>query len=297
MDMPVAPAGEADRGARAGLRSAPAGHEDPRLRPQLVRAPRRHRHDAARRGPRDRLPHRAAADAGGALVRRDRLPLLRRRPVRQTELHDAFPDKGSGSPSAPARTAPTDPPAQVFSDTLKWHAATWCSASPATGARPSSTGTSRSTRRRPAQRRLRHLHRRGHRRPGGTVTSNAEYYTLGHLARFVAAGRERGSPARRSAPPAGTAQSWTPRSATPTARPRSSCTTRTTTRARSPSPRAVSRSTTRCPAARSPRSSGKRAARRRPPAARPPRRLRSEARPGVDDDAVTHAGTGSTRQP
>ena len=30
--------------------------------------------------------------------------------------------RASGSPSARARTAPTDPPAQVFSDTLKWHA-------------------------------------------------------------------------------------------------------------------------------------------------------------------------------
>ena len=66
--------------------------------------------------------------------------------------------------------------------------------------------------------------------PAGTVTRNAEYYTLGHLARFVRPGAHR-SRARRSAPPAGTAPSWTPPSATPTARSCSSRTTRTTPRA------------------------------------------------------------------
>ena len=70
--------GEAGGRGRRGLRRRRPGHPDPRLRPQLVRAPRRHRLDPAGRGPRDRLPLPAAALTRGALVRRDRLPLLRR---------------------------------------------------------------------------------------------------------------------------------------------------------------------------------------------------------------------------
>ena len=112
---------------------------------------------------------------------------------RMTALHRALPaTRRSGSPSAPARTVRPTRRAQVFSDTLKWHA------------RNLTLGTTRNwaqsvvtwnlalrPRRWPAQRRLRHLHRRGHRQPDGTVTRNAEYYTLGHLARFVRPGRVR----------------------------------------------------------------------------------------------------------
>ena len=71
------PAGQADRRARAEAAPRAAQDQDPRLRPQLVDAPGRHQDDAAGRGPRDRVPDEAAADEGGALDRRHRVPLLR----------------------------------------------------------------------------------------------------------------------------------------------------------------------------------------------------------------------------
>jgi glucosylceramidase len=113
-------------------------------------------------------------------------------PSRQTELQRAFPGKGvwftecSGSHGAP------DPPAQVFSDTLKWHArnlvlgvtrnwgktvVNWNLAlDPAGG--PHNGGCDTCT----------GVVTVG---PGETVTNNAEYYTLGHLARFVRPGAVR----------------------------------------------------------------------------------------------------------
>src|SRR4029077_17899547 len=42
--------------------------------------------------------------------------------VRQTELHKAFPDKEIWFTECSGSHGPTDPAAQVFSDTLKWHA-------------------------------------------------------------------------------------------------------------------------------------------------------------------------------
>ena len=91
-----------------------------------------------------------------------------------------------------APTAPSDPPAQVFSDTLKWHArnltlgvprnwaqcvVTWNLALHADGARTTAAAT-------PAPGVVTV-------NPDGTVTRNAEYYTLGHLARFVKPGAVR----------------------------------------------------------------------------------------------------------
>jgi len=151
--------------------------------------------------------------------------------ARQTPLHNAFPDKEIWFTECSGSHGPTDPPAQVFSDTLKWHARnsrprchpelgpddgqleprprprpvarTTAAAAPAAACSPSA--------------------------PGQTVSRDAEYYTLGHLARFCPSGRdadrqhvvrhhglERADHGRRV-------------SATRTARPRSSCTTRTTT--------------------------------------------------------------------
>ena len=43
-------------------------------------------------------------------------------PSRQTDLHRAFPDKGIWFTECSGSHGPTDPPAQVFADTLKWHA-------------------------------------------------------------------------------------------------------------------------------------------------------------------------------
>jgi glucosylceramidase len=111
-------------------------------------------------------------------------------PSAMTALHDAHPDKGiyftecSGSQSAD--------PASTFSDTLKWHARNlvigatrnwaetvinWNAAldpdgGPHTGGCTGCTGVLTVA-------------------ADGTVTRNAEYYTLGHLARFVQPGAVR----------------------------------------------------------------------------------------------------------
>ena len=109
--------------------------------------------------------------------------------VRQTELHKAFPDKEVWFTECSGSHGPTDPPAQVFSDTLKWHArnlvlgvtrnwgqtvVNWNlaldpSGGPHNGGCDTCTGVLTVG-------------------PGQTVTRNAEYYTLGHLARFVQPG-------------------------------------------------------------------------------------------------------------
>jgi glucosylceramidase len=111
-------------------------------------------------------------------------------PSAMTALHDQFPDKAiyftecSGTQSSD--------PANTFSDTLKWHARNliigntrnWAetvinwnlaldpSGGPHVGGCDTCTGIVTVG-------------------PGDTVTDNAEYYTLGHLARFVAPGAVR----------------------------------------------------------------------------------------------------------
>ena len=104
----------------------------------------------------------------------------------------AFPDKGVWFTECSGSHGATDPPAQVFSDTLKWHArnlvlgvtrnwgktvVNWNLAlDPAGG--PHNGGCDTCT----------GVVTVG---PGQTVTRNAEYYTLGHLARFVRPGAVR----------------------------------------------------------------------------------------------------------
>ena len=56
MDLPVAQQAKLIEALGPALRRGRPRHEDPRLRPQLVDASGRHRLDAARRGPRDRVP-------------------------------------------------------------------------------------------------------------------------------------------------------------------------------------------------------------------------------------------------
>jgi glucosylceramidase len=112
--------------------------------------------------------------------------------TRQTALHGAFPDKGVWFTECSGSHGPTDPPAQVFSDTLKWHArnlvlgvtrnwgmtvVNWNlaldpSGGPHNGGCDTCTGVITVG-------------------PGQTVARNAEYYTLGHLARFVKPGAVR----------------------------------------------------------------------------------------------------------
>jgi glucosylceramidase len=113
-------------------------------------------------------------------------------PSRQTQLHAAFPDKGIWFTECSGSHGPTDPPAQVFSDTLKWHArnlvlgvtrnwgktvVNWNIALDPSGG-PHENGCDTCT----------GVVTVG---PGQTVTENAEYFTLGHLARFVEPGAHR----------------------------------------------------------------------------------------------------------
>jgi glucosylceramidase len=111
---------------------------------------------------------------------------------RQTQMHEAFPDKGIWFTECSGSHGPSDPPAQVFSDTLKWHArnlvlgvtrnwgrtvVNWNlaldpSGGPHNGGCDTCTGVVTVG-------------------PADQVRNNAEYYTLGHLARFVKPGATR----------------------------------------------------------------------------------------------------------
>jgi glucosylceramidase len=113
-------------------------------------------------------------------------------PSRQTALHRAFPGKGIWFTECSGSHGASDPPAQVFSDTLKWHArnlvlgvtrnwgktvVNWNlaldpSGGPHNGGCDTCTGVVTVG-------------------PGQQVTENAEYHTLGHLARFVRPGARR----------------------------------------------------------------------------------------------------------
>ncbi len=107
-------------------------------------------------------------------------------------MHKAFPDKEIWFTECSGSHGPTDPPAQVFSDTLKWHArnlvlgvtrnwgqtvVNWNLALDPSGG-PHNNGCDTCT----------GVVTVG---PGQTVTRDAEYYTLGHLARFVRPGAVR----------------------------------------------------------------------------------------------------------
>jgi glucosylceramidase len=113
-------------------------------------------------------------------------------PSRQTELHRDFANKGIWFTECSGSHGPADPPAQVFSDTLKWHSrnlvlgvtrnwgktvVNWNlaldpSGGPHNGGCDTCTGVVTAG-------------------PGNAVTENAEYHTLGHLARFVEPGAKR----------------------------------------------------------------------------------------------------------
>jgi glucosylceramidase len=113
-------------------------------------------------------------------------------PSDMTRFHDTFPSAELWFTECSGSHGPTDPPAQVFSDTLKWHARNlvlgvtrnWASTmvnwnlalDPSGGPHNGGCGTCSG------------VLTVG---PGQTVTRNAEYYTLGHLARFVRPGAHR----------------------------------------------------------------------------------------------------------
>ncbi|BCJ41119.1 glucosylceramidase [Actinoplanes ianthinogenes] len=113
-------------------------------------------------------------------------------PSAQTALHDAFPDKGIWFTECSGSHGATDPPAKFFRDTLVWHARTiaigttrhwaksvvnWNIALDSTGG-PHLGGCDTCTGLVTAQ-------------PDGAVTTNAEYYTVGHLSKFVRPGAVR----------------------------------------------------------------------------------------------------------
>ncbi|MEO6712576.1 MAG: glycoside hydrolase family 30 beta sandwich domain-containing protein [Mycobacteriales bacterium] len=107
-------------------------------------------------------------------------------PSAMTALHNRFPDKGIWFTECSGSHGPSDPPAQVFADTLKWHSRNvtlgttrnWAksvvnwnlaldpSGGPHNGGCGSCTGVVTVA-------------------TDGTVTRNAEYYTLGHMSKFV----------------------------------------------------------------------------------------------------------------
>ena len=149
--------------------------------------------DAARAGPGDRVPVRpACARAPASYLAGTAFHCYAGDQSRQTDMHDAFPDKGVWFTECSGSHGASDPPAQVFSDTLKWHA------------RNLVLGVTRNwakTRRQlePRARPAGGPHNGGCDTctgvvtvgPGDQVTRNAEYFTLGHLARFVKPGATR----------------------------------------------------------------------------------------------------------
>jgi glucosylceramidase len=113
-------------------------------------------------------------------------------PSAQTALHDAFPNKGIWFTECSGSHGPTDTPAQTFNGTLRWHARTitigttrnWAksvidwnialdpSGGPHNGGCDTCTGLLTVNN-------------------DGTVTTDAEYYTIGHLSKFVRPGAVR----------------------------------------------------------------------------------------------------------
>jgi glucosylceramidase len=113
-------------------------------------------------------------------------------PSAQSALHDAHPDKGIWFTECSGSHGATDTPEQVFRGTLTWHArnivigttrnwaksvVNWNIALDSTGG-PHNGGCDTCTALVTVQ-------------PDGTVTKDAEYYTIGHLAKFVAPGAVR----------------------------------------------------------------------------------------------------------
>ncbi|MBV1850564.1 discoidin domain-containing protein [Catellatospora tritici] len=113
-------------------------------------------------------------------------------PSAQSALHEAFPDKGIWFTECSGSHGPDDPPAKFFRDTLVWHA------------RTIAIGTTRNWARSVVNWNLALDPTGGPHLGGcgtctglltigadGTVTTNAEYYTIGHLSKFVQPGAVR----------------------------------------------------------------------------------------------------------
>ncbi|WP_327638859.1 discoidin domain-containing protein [Kribbella sp. NBC_00482] len=113
-------------------------------------------------------------------------------PSKQTDLHKAFPSKGIWFTECSGSHGPDDTPPQIFRGTLTWHARTlmlgttrnwaksvvnWNIALDSTGG-PHLGGCDTCTGLVTLQ-------------PDGTVSTDAEYYTIGHLSKFVKPGAVR----------------------------------------------------------------------------------------------------------
>jgi glucosylceramidase len=113
-------------------------------------------------------------------------------PSAQSALHEAYPDKGIWFTECSGSHGPTDPPEKIFRDTLVWHArnivvgttrnwaksvVNWNIALDETGG-PHNGGCDTCTGLITV-------------RADGTFTTGAEYYTIGHLAKFVKPGAVR----------------------------------------------------------------------------------------------------------
>jgi len=113
-------------------------------------------------------------------------------PSAQSALHDAHPDKGIWFTECSGSHGASDPPAKFFRDTLVWHArniaigttrnwaksaVNWNIALDSTGG-PHNGGCGTCTGLLTLQ-------------PDGSVTTNAEYYVIGHLSKFVKPGAVR----------------------------------------------------------------------------------------------------------
>ncbi|HEU4347619.1 MAG TPA: discoidin domain-containing protein [Actinoplanes sp.] len=113
-------------------------------------------------------------------------------PADMTKLHDAYPKKDIWFTECSGSHGPNDPPAQVFRDTLTWHArniilgtmrnwaksaVNWNIALDSSGG-PHLGGCDTCTGLLTLQ-------------PDGTVTRDAEYFTVGHAAKFVKPGAVR----------------------------------------------------------------------------------------------------------
>ena len=184
------PGGEADRGARAEAPPRGPAHEAPRLRPQLEDAPNDVADTPPGEDPETEYPTDLLQTPAGRWLDGTAFHCYAGDPSRQTELQHASRTRASGSPSAPARTARPIRRRRCSPTRSSGTRATSCSASPATGRKtvvnwnlaldpnggPHNGGCDTCT----------GVLTVG---PGDTCSQNAEYFTLGHLARFVRPGR------------------------------------------------------------------------------------------------------------
>ena len=121
-DLPVRQAAEVIARLGPALQAAGPRHQDLRLRPQLVAAPRDAESTPPGEDPERDYPADLLESTAGRWLAGTAYHCYAGDQKRMTELHQRFPDKDIWFTECSGSHGPTDPPAQVFSDTLKWHA-------------------------------------------------------------------------------------------------------------------------------------------------------------------------------